>query len=1207
MKRILFFNLICLTAIGCWAQQDAPYRIIDTTMVFTKEDFTIHEDWHGLAYIHTRDDSDPSLTYGLAKDANARFPWWMPTFSLNGDEMLVSIDDVSCEFSDEVFFASGLHIANGHVISYLETDAPLKNYYVYSRRYDISDYDEEMLKTVHDFQVIASPFRYDSETQTLYLRTKVHIQIRLSYRPKNRYIDEGVVQDQDGNPIPNALVTLLDTITCRTDAEGRYRAVFESRIENLSGSFRVEAENHTSYRAGVSAYFSDWLEEVRRSRTIKLYNALDLKAGQMHSFVFPVTPDASLGRFFRLKGHKGKQIIFERDFKPKAFVPYILIPTADVRLDLSELKLKDDTLMIDREDYGVVHFEGAFFSLSGGYVRTETNYQIDEDFDGSPGWIEAMHATLLYPRDMNPVELVLLDPEGVHRSFIEEGKVWTVGEYLNGESQPVHYRDYYFDGDTVVAGQTCKRWMERVWKDDASQGTIAELGALYEEDGKVWLIAPQSATPQLLYDFSAAVGDELVVNGTKGVDVVDVRWVALHGRKFHCISLRNKGTRPARLESMKNVWIDGIGNLQSPLDNYCEQSVSVSHRLLSCSVGDEVLYDSDDNPLARLADERDDDCYRPLIEEGKQWVVGVLVDGQYEYRKTYRIGPPNEMNYYYVYNELYCDIQQKDRPFAFRRFVGWVRESKHQIWLRQFDQRDPVLIYDFSMRSGDTITVEGFSDLYSLGQKLTAAVDYTGAAVYGPRSDLPLKTYQLPSPLLSGGGTEWIAGVGSPASPACNFYISEREPAEQLISCSVGSDTLYYDSSLAARLDAEIPALPGPAYRPFLEEGKVWKVGLWRGGEAKQLEYYYLGGDTIVGGMTGKRMYCQHVTRADEPFADGSTEPWTEYVGALREEGRRVYLAKPDEEEFLLIYDFTPEEGDTLTVGVAEARDDARFVSAYVKSYFPNTNNHFKGYCLYLMTGAAATAAELEALDPESYPYHNYALWMDGIGAFAGPLYNVLSQSKYLMTCTVGDEVLYFNDNIKDGVTPPDDQVKKQRLDFTHVVKPVPKSPSRSRVEEAAAGDAAEPLTGEYSAETLFVDMRDLVGPYTVTLRGDDGTEFYRKEVETSYTLGLSTALARYGQSSLTLTIENAAEQYVATLLLDDENGIVDINEDGRPTPDTEIVNGKSVNGQWYDLSSRRLAVTSPRSQPVSHSHSSVPSVLPKGVYISSGKKVVVR
>jgi hypothetical protein len=125
--------------------------------------------------------------------------------------------------------------------------------------------------------------------------------------------------------------------------------------------------------------------------------------------------------------------------------------------------------------------------------------------------------------------------------------------------------------------------------------------------------------------------------------------------------------------------------------------------------------------------------------------------------------------------------------------------------------------------------------------------------------------------------------------------------------------------------------------------------------------------------------------------------------------------------------------------------------------------------------------------------------------------------------------------------------------------------------------------------------MRDLVGHYTVTLRNDDGTVLYRKEIDARNTLGLSTALAHYGHGTFTLTIENGEEQYVATLLIDDETGIA--------TPDSKIVNSKSLNSKslnskWYDLSGRSLSVSSA---------SSVPSVLPKGVYIRNGKKFVVR
>ena len=47
-----------------------------------------------------------------------------------------------------------------------------------------------------------------------------------------------------------------------------------------------------------------------------------------------------------------------------------------------------------------------------------------------------------------------------------------------------------------------------------------------------------------------------------------------------------------------------------------------------------------------------------------------------------------------------------------------------------------------------------------------------------------------------------------------------------------------------------------------------------------------------------------------------------------------------------------------------------------------------------------------------------------------------------------------------------------------------------------------------------------------------------------------------------------------------------------------DMVNGRLSDGQWYDLSGRHLSVSSA---------GSVPSVLPRGVYIKDGKKVLVK
>jgi hypothetical protein len=203
-----------------------------------------------------------------------------------------------------------------------------------------------------------------------------------------------------------------------------------------------------------------------------------------------------------------------------------------------------------------------------------------------------------------------------------------------------------------------------------------------------------------------------------------------------------------------------------------------------------------------------------------------------------------------------------------------------------------------------------------------------------------------------------------------------------------------------------------------------------------------------------------------------------------------------------------------------------------------------------------------------------------------------------LISCFVGDEVLYYNynENYIDNITPPSpSEVKKKWLDFTHVVKPRPKSPQRVSASEkdaseegASTSDEAaeqEMLTGEYSARELFVSLKTLTGAYTVTLTDAAGKVVYRKEVQTSNVVALNTDLTQYPDGEYTLTVENAEEQYTALLSLPLVDDAV------RDLQDNQSVNRKSVNGKFLDLSGRRL--------------NSLPTR--KGIYIRDGRKVMVK
>ena len=178
-----------------------------------------------------------------------------------------------------------------------------------------------------------------------------------------------------------------------------------------------------------------------------------------------------------------------------------------------------------------------------------------------------------------------------------------------------------------------------------------------------------------------------------------------------------------------------------------------------------------------------------------------------------------------------------------------------------------------------------------------------------------------------------------------------------------------------------------------------------------------------------------------------------------------------------------------------------------------------------------------------------------------------------LITCTVNDEVLYYNERLiiifSDSEGSP--HVKKNWLDFTHTVKTRPKGPRRVEAE----GDE-EALTGEYSIKELFVNFKTLTGPYTITVTDAAGQPIYNKEVQTSNVVALNTDISTYPKGSYTITIENENEVYSAEFNIKDEDGL---------SPTLSPVKQGSI----YNLNGQRL--TKPQ----------------HGVNIVNGRKVVVK
>ena len=107
--------------------------------------------------------------------------------------------------------------------------------------------------------------------------------------------------------------------------------------------------------------------------------------------------------------------------------------------------------------------------------------------------------------------------EDDYRPMIEDGKVWKVGTISGNPVQIVDY--YYFDGDTIVNGKTCRQmWCQRYVSPDypneywSPKTSLSKVGAWYEEDKKVYVCREGTQGMQMLYDFSLEANDTLILN-----------------------------------------------------------------------------------------------------------------------------------------------------------------------------------------------------------------------------------------------------------------------------------------------------------------------------------------------------------------------------------------------------------------------------------------------------------------------------------------------------------------------------------------------------------------------------------------------------------------------------------------------------------------------------------------------------------------------
>ena len=315
---------------------------------------------------------------------------------------------------------------------------------------------------------------------------------------------------------------------------------------------------------------------------------------------------------------------------------------------------------------------------------------------------------------------------------------------------------------------------------------------------------------------------------------------------------------------------------------------------------------------------------------------------------------------------------------------------------------------------------------------------------------------------------------------------------------------------------------PQNKYRPFIEEGKVWKVGDDSGNPVQWVEHLFFDGDTIIDGKSCKQMMRQRYVNPDNPdYAIISQYPSLSYVGAWYEEDKKVYFCNATNNQFKLMYDFSLGINDTLLI------DNQSYVIGPKQS---GGMKGFKGVYRDVFIGE---------------DFYNIT-WLEGVGSIEGPTFNVYYGKEYhggafLMSCTVGDEVIYLNDEYEDGATPA--EARKKRFDFTHTIKIRPKAPikqetsdacinsserevSRPKVKAPSRSDEQLSLYGEYNNLQLGIHLEPLDEAYQVSIADESGKVVYEKAVNAGNIVGLSIDISAYAKGHYTVTVENSSEAF---------------------------------------------------------------------------------
>lgn len=354
-------------------------------------------------------------------------------------------------------------------------------------------------------------------------------------------------------------------------------------------------------------------------------------------------------------------------------------------------------------------------------------------------------------------------------------------------------------------------------------------------------------------------------------------------------------------------------------------------------------------------------------------------------------------------------------------------------------------------------------------------------------------------------------------------------------------------------------------YTPFVAENKAWKYAWSKNAlfnDVDSIDYFYFDNDTIVNpldGNTCKKWMHKSLTLSSRQI---------EYIGAVCERDKQVYLYQPHQTEAVRLYDFAAHVGDTVLL--------------YNTSMQKNEVGYISDKYTLSPVGNKGTLHDFHLVEA-SFPSH-VTTWIEGIGsATLRPDKNKDEPGwgmTLLLTCIANNDTLYdLPDYVVEKISPYWDEdeiggnVKKETLDFTHVIKTKPTSPAMT---------ATSPLLrAEYNGSVLFIHTEGMAGQYQIKIHKDDEAQYYFATTsDLSNMQSIDVNLNDYSEGKYTITVENDNELFMGHFVLPfDGTGVESICKTSFAMHNDGI----------YDLSGRKM----------------VNGKLKKGFYIQDGKKFV--